>query len=267
MKFNKKRISRHLLFWVTFWVIQSLLFSGGSEVSFYLVKNIAIVSLQALVVYLNWGIFIQWLNSRLFILFISASLLIIYLAYAISFNIIDILSTLIFPDMVTITIGRETNWWPTGFWRILSGSAPYSIALLLSTVAFLFNANKKQKKELEVIKSNEGTRNDLVDKNILTIKDGKTIHRIKKEDILYVQGLREYVNWYMTEEKLITLHSLQKLETLLADEGFLRIHKSYLVNTSFVNTVRHNALEVSGEKIPIGRSYREKVKNYFEPEF
>ena len=255
---SKSRITKHILAWLAIWLIQSLLFSGGSNLNFYLVKNIAIVSLQAGVVYLNWMILphIKWFELKSLILYLSVAILTIYLTFSISFEVIDFVFTIFFPEIVRINTG-QLGWWPKGFWRIISGSAPYSIALFTSTIIYLINSNRKIRQE--IVNQENGSSIDF-----LTIKDGKTIHRLKKEEILYVEGLKEYVNWCTGQKKITTLHSLQKIESLLSDDGFIRTHKSYIVNTAHVTRVKHNLLEIPGKDIPIGRSYREKVSGFFQ---
>lgn len=99
------------------------------------------------------------------------------------------------------------------------------------------------------------------------LKEGKVIHRLNVEDILYVQGMKEYVSWHTVDRKLVTLHSLASLEELLANKGFLRTHKSFIVNTKCVNAIRYDSLDVPGSKIPIGRSTEHKYKTVFSQRF
>ncbi|MEO9483808.1 MAG: LytTR family DNA-binding domain-containing protein [Ekhidna sp.] len=265
MKGRKKQFIKHLIFWVIVWFLQSLLFSGGEYLDFYLAKNIAIVSLQSTLVYINLFFLISLLEQKKFMFYSLISVVLIYLAYAISFDFIGVITSIFFPELFRVHVSDPVNWWPTDFWRILSGSAPYSLSLLSSTIFFLI-VSKRNPDAASAQTMTERSNGNQPSNGMLTIKDGKTIHRIHKQDILYVEGLKEYVNWHTKKQKLITLHSLINLEKQLANEGFLRIHKSFLINTACVSTVRHNLLEINGEKIPIGRRYREQVINYFNAE-
>ena len=199
-------------------------------------------------------------KPRIWVIYILSSGLIIYLTFAISFEVIDLLASLFFPKMIKINIG-STGWWPRGFWRILSGSSPYSIALLISTIIFLIKQGKTSQK---LKRTNLDDKATVPEDKVLTIQNGKTIHRLNKQEILYIEGLREYVNWYTKDQKVITLHSLHKIETMLKNDGFIRIHKSYIVNTALVNTIKYSSLEIQNKQIPIGRSYRGKVSDYFQ---
>lgn len=85
----------------------------------------------------------------------------------------------------------------------------------------------------------------------------KTI-KLRHDDILYIQGLREYVTYHTATEKLVALESLKKLESALPDD-FMRIHKSYIVAMSKVDSILGNMLEINGTQLPIGGSYKEQV--------
>lgn len=257
MQILKKPLSRHVGLWLIFWLVQSLLFSGGQHIDFYLVKNIAIVLLQALLVYANLHLLTRFLSENKLLLYALSVIGLIYLIFAVSFEVIGVSFAIFFPGIKRITVPGDTSWWPTDFWQILSGSAPYSIALLGSTIFHLIR-NSGFSKEIT-----STTPEPTEDDHTLMLKEGKVIHRLDLRDILYVQGMKEYVSWHMADKKLITLHSLTSLEALLGDKGFLRTHKSFIVNTKRVEVIKYDSVEIPGKKIPIGRSYRSRVQDCF----
>ncbi len=258
MQILKKRSSRHFGFWLVFWIIQSLLFSGGQHIDFYLAKNLAIVSLQALLVYTNLHLLTKLLSRGRLLLYALSVVALIYLTFAVSFEVIGVSFAIFFPGIKRMTLPGDISWWPADFWQILSGSAPYSIALLGSTIFHLVR-DKGAGKELPASPSAEQDYT-------LMLKEGKVIHRLDVRDILYVQGMKEYVSWHMADKKLVTLHSLTSLESLLGEKGFLRTHKSFIVNTKRVEVIKYDSVEIPGKKIPIGRSYRSKVQDCFRSE-
>ncbi len=88
--------------------------------------------------------------------------------------------------------------------------------------------------------------------------------KVRFEDILYVEGLKEYVSIYTTQGKRIITHSTMKnMEQVLTPHQFMRIHKSYIVSLLKVDAIVGNMLEVNSVEIPIGRSYRSQVFEYF----
>lgn len=258
---------KHMAFWISFWLIVSLLWGGINEFQFYLVKNVAIVSYMVSIVYLNWYLLIpKLLTPRRYISYIASSLIIIYAFYNISFTGIELVFRIAFPELQAVNAPNSLFWWPTDFWKIVSGSAPYSLALLSSSVVyFVLSSNEQRTSELSDEKPSVNSESILNgDEHTLILKEGKIIHKLDVRDVLYVQGMKEYVSWHTKERKLVTLHSLAHLESMLKDKGFLRTHRSYIVNTHCVQTIQYNTVKISDKNIPIGRSYKSQVLEYFQ---
>lgn len=88
--------------------------------------------------------------------------------------------------------------------------------------------------------------------------DGKLV-KIQFEDILYIEGLKEYVRIVCEDARFVTLESLKNLEEILPSGQFIRVHKSYIVAKKKVQALDGNQLEIRKQKIPISRSRREEV--------
>jgi DNA-binding LytR/AlgR family response regulator len=100
----------------------------------------------------------------------------------------------------------------------------------------------------------------------LSIKvDGKLL-KIDVDNILYIEGLKEYVRIYSANDNWITLASLQKLEEELASSGFMRVHKSYIVRMEAVTALQGYHLQLGEKEIPISRSKKELIKNRLFPD-
>jgi DNA-binding LytR/AlgR family response regulator len=69
------------------------------------------------------------------------------------------------------------------------------------------------------------------------------------------------VQIYTDKKKIITKTSMINLEDKLPNDGFLRIHKSYIVSKSRIEAFTASTIEVPGKHIPIGRSYKNSVLN------
>jgi DNA-binding LytR/AlgR family response regulator len=93
----------------------------------------------------------------------------------------------------------------------------------------------------------------------LLVKSEHKIHRLKYEDIRYIQSMREHVAFHTPRGRILSLNSLKNLEGELPSDRFLRIHKSYIVAIERVDSVEGNMVVLGGEKLPIGASYREGV--------
>lgn len=95
----------------------------------------------------------------------------------------------------------------------------------------------------------------------INIKADYKIYRIKHDKILFIEGLKEYVTFYTPERKYIVLESLKRLEVLLPACKFIRVHKSYIVNITKVDSLYGNMIEIRDHQVPIGKSYAEHVKS------
>ncbi len=98
-------------------------------------------------------------------------------------------------------------------------------------------------------------------KDYMMVKADHKIYRLKFKDILFIEGLREYVTFYCENEKIVSLESLRKLEQELENHGFMRVHKSYIVNVEKISAFYGNQLKLDHvtKYIPIGKSYKEVV--------
>lgn len=99
------------------------------------------------------------------------------------------------------------------------------------------------------------------DKDYILIKAGHKLHKVRYEDIVYLQSMREYVAFHTKNERILSLHSLKKLEKELPADLFVRIHKSYTVSIEKVTSLEGNLICIGTEKLPIGSMYKENVLN------
>lgn len=95
----------------------------------------------------------------------------------------------------------------------------------------------------------------------INIKADYKIYKLKHDKILFIEGLKEYVTFYTPERKYIVLESLKRLEILLPHDKFLRVHKSYIVNTGKVDSLSGNIIEIMEYQVPIGKSFADQVKS------
>ncbi len=94
----------------------------------------------------------------------------------------------------------------------------------------------------------------------ITVKSGYDLHKLKFEDILYVESDSEYVNFYTSGKKIMSYQTLKSLEKTLPTSTFIRVHRSYIVNKQKVSALKGRDLLISDVKIPVSDSYYEKVK-------
>lgn len=94
----------------------------------------------------------------------------------------------------------------------------------------------------------------------ITIQAEHKIYKMILNEILYIEGLKEYVSYYTTKgQRIIALQSLKSLEETLPKNGFMRIHRSYIVPIDKIDTLEGNRVRIGEKLIPIGRSYKDLV--------
>lgn len=91
------------------------------------------------------------------------------------------------------------------------------------------------------------------------IKCGSKYEKIYFSEILYIQGMQNYVTIYTTKGKHITLLYLKSLEENLDERLFIRVHKSYIVSIDKIEGIEGNEIFIQSCRIPISRNYREQV--------
>lgn len=98
---------------------------------------------------------------------------------------------------------------------------------------------------------------------IFVKKDDKII-KIQLADILFIEGLREYVSIQTKTEKFVILESMKALDDGLPNEKFMRVHKSYIVALDKIDAIERNRVFISTQVIPVGDAYRSNFFNTIE---
>ena len=91
------------------------------------------------------------------------------------------------------------------------------------------------------------------------VKENKKVIKIHLNEIIYIEGLSEYVQIFTKDKKIITKTSMTNMQEKLPSTGFLRIHKSYIISLAKMKAFTSGSIEVPGKEIPIGRSYKNSV--------
>ena len=81
--------------------------------------------------------------------------------------------------------------------------------------------------------------------------------KVDLKDILYVEGLKNYLSVYTFTQRLITYQSLKDFESQLSDKQFMRVHKSYIVSLNQISSIDGNTIYIKDRSIPIGETYKE----------
>ena len=99
-------------------------------------------------------------------------------------------------------------------------------------------------------------------KGSMFIRQGQSFHKIDINDILFLESENVYVNIHTANSKLLVRNSIQNYLELVADNRFFRVHKGYAVNTSQIESISGDYINMKNTKIPIGRVYRDALFNF-----
>lgn len=102
------------------------------------------------------------------------------------------------------------------------------------------------------------------DKSFVFIKDGTKLVKINFDDILYVEGLKDYVTIVTKTQKVVSLQRLKSLEVQLPADKFIRIHHSYIIALKAIDTIHRGEVQIGAHFIPISDSYRKSFKEFIE---
>lgn len=103
----------------------------------------------------------------------------------------------------------------------------------------------------------------------LFLKSEYKIKRINFDDILYIEGLKDYVKVYTrTDPKpVLSLLSLKSLEGKLPESKFMRVHRSYIVNLEKIDTIERSRIVFGKAYIPVSDQYKDKFQDFLNKNF
>ncbi|MCC6816869.1 MAG: response regulator [Saprospiraceae bacterium] len=126
----------------------------------------------------------------------------------------------------------------------------------ISFERFLKAVNKFQEN-----RSNTKTEHE---QDFIFVKADKKLIKINFGEIVYIEGLKDYVIIHTPQSRIITLQTMKSLEEKLNKESFIRVHRSYIVNFEHINAIHGSDIEVITKSIPrlipIGNNYKEELE-------
>lgn len=103
-----------------------------------------------------------------------------------------------------------------------------------------------------------------IDQPFVFVKDGTKLVKVVFDDILYMEGLKDYVTIHLKQQKIVSLQRLKTLEEQLPSEKFIRIHNSYIVALRAIDVVHKNHVQIREAQLPIGETYKKSFREFIE---
>ena len=167
-------------------------------------------------------------------------------------NGLDFLKMVQNPPMVIITTAYPTY--------ALEGFQLNVLDYLLKPITFdrFFKSVTKAKDYYHLITRSTSAGPDPAE-DYFFIRCGSKYEKIYFNQILYIEGMQNYITIYTQKGKYVTLLYLKNLEENLDNQSFIRVHKSYIVSIDKIEAIEGNEIFIQTHRIPISRNYREQV--------
>jgi len=94
------------------------------------------------------------------------------------------------------------------------------------------------------------------------IKSSNKFFKVNFSEIVYVEGMKDYVKIHTAEYTLITHQTMNEVEKTLPARQFMRVHKSYIIAMAFIKSIYGNTIELEKKTIPIGINYKDAVMSF-----
>lgn len=121
---------------------------------------------------------------------------------------------------------------------------------------FLVAVNKVRSAHAEKEKMTENLERDFI---FLNVQKKKV--KILFSEIVYIESQREYIKIVTTKKDYLSKMSTHEIESILPSNLFKRVHRSFIVSVSKIDSYTAEAVEVNGISIPIGRGYKDVIEN------
>lgn len=142
----------------------------------------------------------------------------------------------------------------------LEGFEVNALDYLVKPISFdrFFKAALKAKEFYATRQSEKATANENTNDHFF-IKANNSLVKIFYADILFVEALQNYVTIHTTEKKYISYLTFKSVEDYLHGNGFIKVHKSYIIAAARVDSIDGNELRMGQHHIPISRSMKDEV--------
>lgn len=120
---------------------------------------------------------------------------------------------------------------------------------------------EKEMKETSETKEEKEAIEPMVAAEYFFVKADRRYFKVNFSDILFIEGLKDYVIIQLSDQRIITRMSLKAIFDLLPQTNFLRVNKSYIVNTGHIESFDNNDIFIKQYEIAISNSYRD---DFFE---
>ena len=105
------------------------------------------------------------------------------------------------------------------------------------------------------------------EERFLFVKENNNTLKVALNDILYIESNGNYITIHTPKQKILTRNSLEWVEEQLPEHKFMRVHRSFIINTKCIQTIKSKSVLINNIEIPISRTNAAKVSEYLKKSF
>jgi len=231
----------HLYFWVVIFYANASMHT--------VIDSVLYVIGGVIPVYFHFYLFKNYFSRKKYLIYTAGLILLIFVYGILSFDVYSII--------IADAIGRMSFFFYTAFLILLSTALKFVRSGVLHT-------HRSGDSGQEIVVSHEQKVKEINERTIL-IKSGKEYHKAKLDDILYVEGSRNYVSFVTPSKGIMSLMSMKDAAELMPQDQFFRIHRSFIVSFKHIDVFEKELVRINKKKIPIGEKYRENLDKFIHP--
>jgi DNA-binding LytR/AlgR family response regulator len=115
----------------------------------------------------------------------------------------------------------------------------------------------------KLLKAGQFNQNIVSSENYFFVKAERRFFKVYFDDILFIEGLKDYVVLHTTEQKIVTAMNIKTIHAQMAQNVFVRISKSFIININKVTSFDNSRVYILDHEIPVGNVYRNHFFNEF----
>ena len=119
-----------------------------------------------------------------------------------------------------------------------------------------FNFERFLQAVTKALGNNQHTIPQTVSQDYIFVKTENRLEKIMLQDIIFIEGMRDYRRIHTTEKRIMTLQNFKELEEMIPSDLVCRVHKSYMVSLHKIDSIERSRIHIGKEIIPISDTYK-----------
>lgn len=127
---------------------------------------------------------------------------------------------------------------------------------------FFRSVNKYMSREPQKVDISPQKLQESPEEDFLYVNTNRKFVKVKFTEVLFIESLKDYIRIHLPDKSITTKEKISEFANILPDH-FLRVHRSFIVNTRKVSAYSTHDIEIQEHEIPIGISYKQEVMKFF----